>query len=204
MPLAEVLERVASMAFIKVRRRRICLTLSAAMAPPFVYRVPPEVTRWTEAREIARAGAAHLLAVKPELVECRQDARHPGLAAAVSRSLLLQVRGWAESHGARIASIKPLWAVATQCRASSKSSIDGIAMLEPDGACLIMGLRRNTSPPVVHVWDGAEPAIELNIASSVREAGASVDRVLQLGFGAEMRSATPGYPNYLPRHWYQR
>lgn len=200
-PLAAALEKVATVALVGKSRRRLRLMLSVALAPPISYRLPPEVTRWRERWELARAAAAQSMSMQPDLVECRMDSRCRGIAVALATPALRQLHTWAAQSGGRIVSIQPLWSIATQCRAATSTAIDGLLIQEPDGACLLIDSGRQEGLPFVRVLAGHDPVVQPSIAALLRDADVGEDRVLRLGFGAVMKAVAPDLPRHWARHW---
>ena len=201
LPLAVVLERLTAAAFSSKSRRRFRITLSSGVAPACAYRVPREVTRWSEKLELARAAAAQSLAIQPELVDCQIDSRGRGFAAAMAVQTSRQLHAWAASLGARVVSIQPLWSIATQCRAAATSAIDAVVVLEPDGGSILV--RPIGQAPAIAralAW-GEAAAVRSEAVAIAQEAGVKEERMLSLGFGATMNEINATFPKSWARHW---
>ena len=201
LPLAVVLERLTTAAFPGKSRRRFLITLSGGMAPACAYRVPREVTRWSEKLEVARAAAAQSLSIQPELIDCQIDSRGSGFAAAMSVQTSRQLHAWARSLGARIVSITPLWSIATQCRAATTPEIDAVLLLEPDGGSLM--IRSIGQAPAIArtlAWNEVA-AMRTEAIAIAQDVGVKEERLLSLGFGAAMNDINVAFPKPWVRHW---
>lgn len=141
-PLADVLAQLdeANRRSSTDKPWRLHVALSAALCPPVAYAVPPGVKRWDELQALALASATHQLGLPTgdaaQLV-CTLDPSHPGLAAALHSGTHQQLLTWAQRFGGQLASLQPLWAIATQAKACRAAQVQGLSLQEPDGLTVL-------------------------------------------------------------------
>jgi len=141
LPLVDVLRQVnqaLERAKAKPWRLRVCL--SASLCPPVAFALPAGVQRYAEVLAIAKANAVQVWDMPPEQateLECRLDARHQGLAAAMLSGTYGVIARWATEHKGRMTNLQPLWAVATGAKVCAKRHETGVAVLEPDALTVL-------------------------------------------------------------------
>ena len=198
MPLALVLERVAKSAFSGSARRRLRVSLSCAWAPPVVYSVPREVTKWAEKLAIAQSAGATALSTTPDLVAVRIDSRASGIGAAMTTSMLQQLHAWAGAHRSRVVSLRPLWSMATDCKLAK--GVAGMELREPDGTVVVVQRGGQDLSPLARVEVGVpvtpdHPAIGPDPLSDAQ--------MLRIGFSPAHQIHLPGAPKRWAMHWHK-
>lgn len=118
-------------------RRSLHITLSAALCPASGFTVPQAVRRWDERQSIACASAAATVGAQVESIVSETDRDQAGVAASMGRPLFDDLKRWAAQNRCRVASIQPLWAVASQCPAARSAAVKSILLQEPDAVTVL-------------------------------------------------------------------
>lgn len=183
--------------------RTIRLYFSGTMCPALGVAAPKEVTRWQERQAIAHAMAAKALGFDANEIDCEMDPVHPGIAAAVPIGRLKELQGWAHQQGARIVSVEPLWAVATQCHAARHRTVRSLILLEP-GAVTMLACDGKGG------FDGLTLPGQIDAATLTAHTrrwlvghGLTEEDSLRIGFGDMAKPAMPGGPKPWSAHWYR-
>lgn len=206
LPLAQVMDRLTQgltqySAAHKLKRRSLHITLSGALCPAIGFSFPPEVARWHELRQIAQASAAASLASPAEKIVCETDAHRPGIAAAMAAPLMAELQRWANAQNCRIASIRPLWTVATQNQEVSRSSISGLLMQEPDSVTVVADDSNGKIIASTLVGEHEPAAGNVNVRRWLVGLGLSEDRLLKLSFSMREGAVMPNGPKAWAAHW---
>lgn len=198
-PITVPLSRKAFLPVGWGKRRRFHIVLGATLCPATGFTAPKEVHRLDELRSIALASvtAAHA----GQQVVCEIDPMNPGVAASVSNALLSELHRWAGSQGGKIASIHPIWSVASGCRAAHGAKNRGLALQEPGALTLLAekpggGLDALT---LTGEWD--EPQLQgqlrrWQVAQALGEKAA-----LCLKFGPDIQTCMAHGPAIWAGHW---
>lgn len=180
---------------------RICF--SAAMCPALSVAAPKEVTNWQERQQIAHAMAAQSLGSSTNEIVCEMDSIHPGIAAALPLAILEELHRWAIHHGGRIASIEPLWAIATHCPAARHRDVQSLLLLEPDAATMLASDGRGGFDALTLPGQMAPSTLATHTRRWLVGHGLTEDRTLRIGFGAVAGVAMRRGPKLWSAHWYQ-
>jgi hypothetical protein len=205
LPLARQLESV-KVEFEQVTRtagkkkRGLHVTLSAAVCPVVSVPVPANVTRWKERLALARGVAASHAGVAVDDIACDFDSKRPGVAASIPAGVLQELGNWVGGQNLALASLAPLWSLATQCRAVSRRDVGSLVFHEPDSLTVLCdstdGLRGVSWPSDGDVVRGRGQA-ENWLSGRRTEAKASV----HMGFGAKSAGRTSRLPAVFGDYW---
>lgn len=206
LPLERVLARLAeAMPPVPKRRwpqqRRLRVTLSAALCPAISYQAPPEVQRWQELQQIAHASATAALGIPLEQVLCEADTARRGIAAALATPLMADLQRWAQQQQARIASVRPLWAVATQSAAARAPAVQGVVLQEPDAMTLVVNDGKGQCQGATFVGDTTPTAQQASLRRCLVGWGLTEEQLLKLHFQAAPATVTPQGPQVWAEHW---
>lgn len=206
LPLERVLAQLAeAMPPVPKRRwpprRRLRITLSAALCPAISYQAPAEVRRWQELQQIAHASAAAALGVAPEQLLCEADATRRGLAAALPVPLMENLQRWAGQQQTRITSVRPLWAAATQCAAARAPAVRGVVLHEPDAVTLLADGGQGPFHTSTLLGDTTPEAQQATLRRCLVSWGLTEEQMLKLHFNAQPGTAIPHGPHVWATHW---
>ncbi len=184
------------------RTRRLRVVLSGGFCSAVTFAVPASVTRWQERMEIAGATAAMALRTTPDQLVCEMDNARAGLASAITKHVMSALQEWATQHRCAIASIQPLWAIASQSRLARDSGVQGLIVVDPDAATVLADdgagkLVASTLPGPTSMAAGQAGMRRLLVGLGLRESG-----LLKLGFAMRAGAALPYGPRAWPNHWY--
>lgn len=185
----------------RIKRRKLRITLSAALCPAIGFNAPPEVTRWHERQEIAKATAAATLAMSAEQITCETDAFRPGVTTALALPLLAELKQWASQQHAYVASVHPLWAVATQCAAAHQNAVQGLLLDEPDSLTLLAEDDQGRLNVLTLVHEPDPAARQASLRRWLISVGLSEDKLLKLSFDPQPNTLMPQGPNVWTAHW---
>jgi hypothetical protein len=206
LPLADLLAKLAE-AMSKPRSAanksspNLKITLSGALCPVFTFDAPAEVTRWHELKQIAKATAVSESGSGADQVICEIDSDRPGIASTIASPLMDELQSWAKAHHWHIASVSPLWALATQCPLARRASVSGLQMQEPDSVTLVA---KDENGKVVASTFAGEPSLASVQAQARRwMVSHSVlgDNLLKLNFGIQSSSMLANAPKAWAAHW---
>lgn len=181
------------------KRRRFHLTLGATLCPAIGFTAPQEVHRLEELQSIAQASAAAAHAGLQ--VTCAMDALQPGVAASVGNHLLTELTQWAQSQGGHMASIRPIWSVASQCKAVRKTGVRGLAVQEP-GALTLLAQKAGGGMDALTLageWDASQLPAQLRrwqVAHALDEGA-----LAHLKFGPDAQTRMAQGPSAWAAHW---
>ena len=208
--LGELRAQIAARAMLQgPRRRSLHLTLSAGLCPALAFALPTGVTRWAERQAMAQAFAATALGIDADALACEMDAARPGLAAVLTKQLLQELKAWAAQQRWRIASIQPLWALASQCAAARSPKVQALLLHEPDGLTLLgqgaAGTGEAGELAALRMGAGQDMAVTPDLPAQTRRwlvgQGLALDQLLTLGFGAERGAPMADGPKLWASHW---
>ncbi len=206
LPLADALWQVDHELARGTRRPwRLHVHLSSALCRPVAFMVPPSVRRQEELA-MAQAHAVHAWEMPSDFateIVCSLDAKNRGLAATMLMGTHQVIERWAMGHEGRLASLQPLWALATSAKACRGHHINSVAVLEPDGLT-VLNLKQQRAVRA-QSWQGthapAEASAHLTAMTSPKQEPARSKGVL-LAFSREPGQASwPGAPSTWAPHW---
>lgn len=126
----------------KPRGRRVALSLSGALARPFMFEPVQGLRRWSEAVQIA-AGLAPEATGLDGICEIWMDdwsPQRPCLAIAFDKGLRADIERTAKEQGVGLRSLQPWWTCAlNEAVRSSSKDLRLLAVEEPDAMTLICG-----------------------------------------------------------------
>ena len=198
LPLARVLQ---SLDDVVPKRCQLRISLSAARCPAVEIKVPQGLKRWGELEEIVKVNAAQRLMMPVGEINCEFDSACPGIAASVTTAQLNDLAGWATQSGRSIASIRPLWVIATQCRAAQERSVQGLLLREDDALTLIV----NGGKGMTHAVTAPAVSNPLSAQAQLRRWSVSFElsdaEILKLGFAGTPGAAMLKGPKPWAEHW---
>lgn len=187
------------------RRMRLHITLSSAMCHLASFAVPQGLRKHGELQQLAQAAAAQAVGSSDPVIA--SDPFAPGLVASLGVHFMDDLHTWAQSCGAAVASVQPLWSLATQCALAKQRRIGGLALIEPDGVTLIA----NPAPrgDSVHAASHSGMVISLDPGAPVQPHilrwkignGLREGAVLTLKFGTETHGHSPSFPSAWAGCW---
>ena len=110
------------------------VSLSAALCPAVPVALPAGVTRQSEAMAIAQATAAAAWGLPAEQAHelvCTIDPGRADIVAALMIGTHQQIRDWAGLRGGRLASLQPLWAIASRAPGCRSKNVRRVTLHEP-------------------------------------------------------------------------
>jgi hypothetical protein len=140
LPLDRVLSRITeavsgTIGYAGVlKKAKLQVTLGGSVCPPLVCPIPAGVNSWQELKLIADASAAQQLGIAAADLVCEWSPNVPNLLSAMPLWWMQSLQDWAGQQHAKVASIQPLWAAATVCKLARQRSIQGLCIVEDDGA----------------------------------------------------------------------
>lgn len=141
LPLGDVLAQVDEACGRRDGRPwRLHVALGAALCPPVTFTVPQGVKRWSETMALAQAAAAQawgLPAEQADALVCAVDTGRQGLAAALMKGTREGLAQWAGLHSGHLASLTPLWALATQAPACRAKEVRQLTLHEPGAMAVV-------------------------------------------------------------------
>lgn len=187
---------------IKLARNRLRIVLGGALCPAIGFAAPPTVTRWDELRSIATATAAMNMGVGAEQTNCDIDVARQGVAGAVPSALVQELGHWAAQHRCSVASVQPLWALASQSRAARAPSVQGVLVEDPDSLTLLMDDYGGGLVVSTFVGTGAPGAAQTQARRWLVNQGLEANALLKLCFGTQSNAAMLHGPHAWANHWY--
>ncbi|OGB31672.1 MAG: hypothetical protein A3F78_11935 [Burkholderiales bacterium RIFCSPLOWO2_12_FULL_61_40] len=187
--LAEVLSQGGTQH--RLQRRTLQITLSGALCPATGFKAPQEVRRWNELRQIAHASAAATWGVEADQIVCDMDAGGRGITASVGTVWMQTLQRWAAGHHWRIASLRPLWAVATQSPRARQTDALGLLIHEPDAITAIADGAHGEAIASTLAGDYGQASGQALVRRWLVGLGLREDGLLHLNFGIRAQTAMP-------------
>jgi hypothetical protein len=133
--LSRITEAVSDSGYAGVlKRASLQVTLGGSVCPPLTCPIPAGINSWQELKLIANASAAQQLGIAATDLVCEWSPNAPGLISAIPLWWMQSLQEWAGKQHAKVVSAQPLWAVATACKLARQRSIQGLCVVEDDGA----------------------------------------------------------------------
>lgn len=117
-----------------LKKSKLIITLGASICPPLPWHVPAGINSAQEFALLAHSTAAQQLGLPAADVVCEWSPATPGVLAAVPQWWLQSLQDWASAQHAQVASIQPLWAIASNCQLARNPAVQGLCIYEDDGA----------------------------------------------------------------------
>lgn len=117
--------------------------LSAARCPAMDIAYPVGMRRFRDRELFARAVCADRLGLQADAVHVALDPSTPGIAAVMRQELRAQLEAWAHRCGRRVASIRPLWAVASGAAPARRKP--ALRLREADALTLVGAAEHSSS-----------------------------------------------------------
>ena len=134
MPIDQLLAQART---LLPRRCRLRIFLSGALCPAHAISVPDGVHKSTEALAIAQATAAQSMGISSNQLINKIPYPFAPISAAMLKTVADALQAWSVKERIKIRSIRPLWSVATECKAASSSLVRGLILREPDAITLL-------------------------------------------------------------------
>ncbi len=115
------------------RRARLRIALSAAIARPFSIAVPKGLKSSAEVAPLIEAALTKDWGEAAGTFNACLDLGTQGLAGVIAKETLGQLHQWAAGAGCSVASISPVWAMASQLQWVRRRLVKGFVLQEPDG-----------------------------------------------------------------------
>ena len=152
-PLQRVLERIAtawqstlegdvapnSKAKPKFGRAnfQLHIALGSGRCESRTFVVPQGVHKYAELHSLALASAVQ--SGDRDATVCAIDPLNPGVMCSIGTRFFQDMNSWATSQTASVATLQPLWSIATQCALARRKNVAALALSEPDGITLLVG-----------------------------------------------------------------
>lgn len=184
------------------RPLKLHITLGASLCPVASQPLPHGLGHWDEVQAWAQAQLAQKWPGQALL--CVVDPEHPQIAVGVAQDLMEALQAWAQSVGATVASLRPLWSIATECRLSGLKQTQALVVQERDALTLIQlsGQHSEVNVQPILVAEGHEEAVQAVIRRWRVAHQLDANKVLHLRFG-EGRPMQPltGGPDRWMHYW---
>lgn len=212
LPMDRVLSRVSSALPAKIptrwkRKPAVQVTLGATLYRPLVFTVPAALQSWQELQLVANAQAAQaaqILGRPANTIHCALSYENPGLAGVVDGEVLNPIQEWARAHQFHLASVAPLWSIASECKAAQSKKVQAIAVHEPEACTLLMV--KATAPPVAITLPSLSEEDNSNVL--LRRHWVSMDiaesAVLHIYFATPVQASLSALPALWAGHWSMR
>jgi len=198
--LAKITEAVArEQTLKKAKHCKLRVTLSGALCPAVTFSAPQEVRRWDELRSIAQASTAMGMEVGPDQIFCEMDIARRGLASGLTVSLMQLLQDWATQQRFHLVSMRPLWAVASQCTVARQPDVLGLIVQEPDATTLLVEVAGGKFAATT--LTGLEDQLPMLARRWLVSQGVADEKLLKLRFAVPSRPVLPQGPKAWPTHW---
>lgn len=177
------------------------VTLGASLCPVSSEPLPSGLDRWDEITALGQARLAQLWPGQ-ELVVA-QDIAHPQVAVGLAQDWLQALRNWAASHNATVASVRPLWSLASECQQARHRDIKAMVVQEPDALSFLHQTETGLEVQILPITAGADQT-EMADASVRRwclAQGLDSAQVLRLQFGPPGNKSLTDGPVVWPTCW---
>jgi hypothetical protein len=186
--------------------------VGGSLCPPINLLVPTGIKNWQELQVLAQANVARQLGINAQQTACEWDAHATSINAAVPFAWVQGLQDWAQRERAKVVSIQPLWAVATQSRLARQGTMRALWLQEKDGISLVACPSSVTARapsagvhhPTPHSVFLATPTDATTTDTATRwlaEQGIAPPETLKMTFDDVARTAINGTPNLWREHW---
>lgn len=198
MPLDRVL---ASCNGLIKKGTKLRIVLSSHLCAAIHVQIPAAVVHSNELNALMSASAAQQLGAPSSEFVCAIDQNKKSIAAAIPIYALNAMQAWVLQQGCSIASLQPLWAVATKFSASQNANIKGLVLHEPDGSILMV--ETNNDEMQTMSWSGhlASDVMQANVQRVLVGFGLAEQNLLSLQFAARPATAMKNPPTQWHNHW---
>lgn len=184
------------------RPLRLHITLGASLCHVSSQPSPQGIRHWEEVRAWAQAQLARQW--PGQALRCALDPVHPQIAAGVDQGLVDAQQAWAQGLGAEIASLRPLWSIATECRLAGQQQVQALVVQERDALTLIhqTGQHATVSVQPLSVAQTDEDAVQATMRRWRVAHQLDANAVLHLRFGEHKHSQPlTGGPGRWLHYW---
>lgn len=197
--LDRVLATLAQSMASAPQRRKFYITLGSAWCPPHAFALPPTVHKWSERLSMAQAHGATPDQTNSML--CEIDLAGACIAATLPCARVDTLQQWAtQCHGA-VASIQPLWAVASQSAYARQRRYQGICVQEGARSTVICFDAHGKAHATSLVADEEDQATHHALRRWLVAVGVSSDAIAHLAFVAPAQTPTMQVPKPWAAHW---
>lgn len=215
LPMDRILSRVSSVLPAQaptrwMRKHAVHVTLGATLCRPLAFTVPGALQSWQELQLVANAQAAQATQAAqisghpPQSVQCALSFENTGLAGVIHGEVLNPIQDWAASHQFHLASVAPLWSIASACKAVHAKSVDAIAVHEPEG-CTLLTIKADAQPQAITLPPISEGD---NSSALLRRHWVSMDvaesAVFHIYFATPVQASLSALPALWSGHWSMR
>ncbi len=116
-----------------LKKSRLQVTLGASICPPIPWQVPSGINNWKELTLLAHSTAAQQLALPAADLMCTWSPATPSVLCAMPHWWMQSLQDWARAQQAKVTSIQPLWALASDCKLARNPAVQGLCVYEDDG-----------------------------------------------------------------------
>lgn len=183
----------------KAKRCKLHVTLGGTLCPAVDFDAPQEVRHWEERQSIAQASVAMTMGSNPDQIVCEMDAGRKCLASGVPTWIMQSLQDWAKQQNFHLASVRPLWAVASHSPMAQRSDIHGLIVQEPDAVTLLVDVPGGKF--MATTLSGHEEQLPILTRRWLIGQGISEEKLLKLSFAVTSRPFMPQGPTAWPTHW---
>jgi hypothetical protein len=116
-----------------LKKAKLQITLGGSICPPIPWQVPSGINNWKELTLLAHNTAAQQLALPATDLVCTWSPATPSVLCAMPQWWMQSLQSWAHQQQAQVASIGPLWALASDCTLARNPAVQGLCVYEDDG-----------------------------------------------------------------------
>lgn len=143
---------------------RVKIHLSGALCSAVGLQIPKNILRHSEIAAIVNATAIQVCQTGQRQLVCEIARGGMPMAAALPVDTLDAILYWGKCTGLRITAIRPIWSIASKCKAAAGPTVRGLALREPDSTTLLTVLSDGTGMAKTF----SLPALSPNLQSARR------------------------------------
>jgi hypothetical protein len=222
LPLDRVLTRIseaaqahaASGSHSWLHRAKLRITLGGSLCPPIPFSKPEGIKNWQELQLLAQTHAAQQLGIQVPQTECEWDDQQMGLLAALPLPWMQALQSWAVREKAHIATISPLWSIATQSVLAQASTVRALHLHEKEGVTLLamqsplreVSQKSKVSHPPhqgVFITNAGGSSMDDTARQWFNSVGIANPEILKLSFGDSTKPTLKDSPYTWNSYWSQ-
>ena len=180
---------------------KLRIVLSSHLCAAIHVQIPTAVVHSNELNALMSASAAQQLDAPGSEFVCAIDKNKKSISAAIPIYTRNAIQAWVLQQGCSIASLQPLWALATQFSVSQNANIKGLVLHEPDGSILMV--ETNNGEMQTMSWSGhlAFDVMQANVQRALVSFDLVEQNLLSLQFAAKPAFAMRNPPVQWHNHW---
>jgi hypothetical protein len=195
----------------KLNGARLRVMLGSSICPPINFTPPKGIKNWQELQLAAHANAVQSLGRSLQPLQCEYDANVPGVTTSMPLPWIQNLHSWAKTEHAKIVSIKPIWAVATQSKLVRAKAVRALWLQEPEGITLVSCQQPSSTQAQGQLAQQQDQCIFLSNSVSAENTDAALlwvaknavsqQSTLKLAFSDAAKPLITGAPPLWRDHW---